>query len=921
MQYILTETNGISIFVTFDNNCAKLCALDDRMQLTSKSVTLKKTKASVLMTLCDAFERQHKITSEEVENAILAAHSTVSMCRDRINEACIELGFTRRCISAFQLDEGFSCRLAVSAPADSVLSDILEQEILFDDAGAVPGPVSTLGQKKYKYLPQANTQYHCLLLYGKGGLGKTTFLKQLMQGWRLHLGEVHYCALSVLLEEARTAPIMNRKHCGADITAAGCFGTSYSSYLFRHCGILRCDPTQTYTFLLDGLNELNDRNNSQNYDCVRQIFDEIAMLNVENVYVVLTTRSRTDQALLPHLGSIRTATLSGVHEDVPQIAVGSPEAVNALFRLPLFYQMYRRLHRQRKAIPDTRYAIWSMFHRNACEQDYTQKNMPADEMLYIYYIFLPMFAHFMESNRIDHITKTQAIRLIDKVQNSTAMQEICRNIINQIEEGRVRSQIWFLKTSQILYQSFRNIDYFITCSDDRITFLHQDIREYFAAFHVVWYLKSIRSAPLMTAFIPNFNLKSDVQKMVLDALGFISIKPSGKHLANPDVQTLRQKNGETLLALFGTSEPILASTDMEEIHAQIYQNLCLTFAAYSFTDHFMLHLPGTRYQITAPFCESLIRSKRFLSDYRYMLPLEERQMMIEVYAALIFYHRLQHNYSKCREIYEFCMEYLAADCAPYYIVKLRHQRGKALLYNSQDLLTGIQAVSQYYSEGEKCAEEIFSEAIEELESCLPYNMTANILGHLYSMPVKWITDHGLLKRDVCKAFSVYLQAYQEMTDPDYLLVRLGTELIYTARQMLGLLVKGHVCLRNQNPEPGSGCPLFVGEMSRETMEFAEEVLTHLTGQRYPFLDWIRGVVNLYFGHSEAAKQNFENEPDNAMTKIVALRLQQTDDEEVLREEIRDALLEAHKTAGQTVTCEHTDTMYYLMDAEMLGYTL
>ena len=917
MQYLFTDSYGTSVLISAEEKTIRLFTADESMQITSQSVEVKHATANVLQALCDAYVQQQKMTSEQLEEKIKIAHSTAARCRDAINQVFMELGFQDKCINGFQLAQGVTCTKLVTVSGADVPSGLLEQTILFQDAPKQKKRISTLSQAKYRYLPQKSTGYSCLLLYGTGGLGKTTFLKSLLDAWPDAMGDAFYCSLTALLEEAAASPILKQAHCGTQISRAGCTGKVHSSYLFRHCGLMQYEGSRTYTFLLDGLNELIDRSNSRTYDSIRQILDEIAMLNVPNVYVILTTRNPNDADILNKIWQIRTATLSGLREttDIAD-SIRSDEAMR-LLSLPLFYTMYQKLRKQKKAIPDSRYGLWYMFHRNACEQAYRNKNLPADEVLYRYYILLPMFAHFMEVNRTDYITKTQAIRLISKVQNSVGMQEICQSIINQIEGGRLRTQIQFLNTAQIIYRSFRNIAYFISFQEDRISFLHQEIREYFAAFHVVWFIKSIRFAPLSKTFLPNFNLRSDVQKLALEALGFLSQPPGSKNNAKPENQPIRQKNGERLLELFGTSEVIRASFDMEEIRSQIEQNLCLCHCAYSFTDHFMLQLPETRYTIMSPFCESLLHAKRFVSEYIRLFPTEDRQMMIDVYTGMIYYYRVHHHYGKCREIYDFCMEYLSEGCAPFYIRKLRHQLGKVLLYNSQDLLTGVVPESEYNPEHGYSAEDMFAKSLEVLESCLPYNMTANILGHLYAFPVKWITEHGLLKRDVCKAFLIYRDAYRDMTDPDYLLVRQGTELVYTARQMLGLLTKGYVHLRNQEPMEGDKCPLFAGDESRESMDFAAEVLTHLTGQSYPFLDWNRGVVNLYQNHTEAAMQNFENEKDNCMTQIIALAQHWEKDGDALREKLRDTLREIKKTAGETVICEHTDTAYYLLDAEKL----
>ena len=170
---------------------------------------------------------------------------------------------------------------------------------------------------------------------------------------------------------------------------------------------------------------------------------------------------------------------------------------------------------------------------------------------------------------------------------------------------------------------------------------------------------------------------------------------------------------------------------------------------------------------------------RFLTEHPSMLSTKERQSLLEVYTAMIQHYHLERDYAKCKDIYVFCMKYLADGCDSYYVRMVCHHHGKALLYNSQDLFTNQGVKSSYYTTQEKSAKEIFDESIELLKSCMPYNMTANILGNLYTSPVDWISENNLLERDVCAAFRIYREAYHDMTDPNYLYSRNGTEMVYT----------------------------------------------------------------------------------------------------------------------------------------------
>ena len=917
-SFILCKTEELG-----NDEVLVLIKLNDSKVPTDQIKHLKKSTKDIFLQLCDSFINNYTLSYIKLDQS----SATISKAIKFINEAFTDLGFTEGCLNGCRLIPGVTCIETVSVKISDIPpepSELYDQKLLFDNR--IKSISAVKGSKRFEFIPCLDSKYNYLVLYGDGGLGKTNFLKLLIRDWGKQRGPVYYCSLSTLLEEAITAPIPKELHCGSDISHAGNTGNFYTSYLFRYCRISKYSGRKC-TFLLDGFNELLEKNASHSYDFIQQILKEIAMLKLRDdsnsIYVIITTRNKNDITQLPSFyrsNKIKFATLSGVIDDKELLDIDATDEFKKLISRPLFYQLYKKFKPEdikKKSV----YEIWRTFHKEACRQEYANKNISADEALYIYYIILPLFAHFMETNRSESISRTQAIRLIDKIRNSPAIQESYQNVINSIERETYRSQIQFVKISQFFYDSLRNVGNFISYDKNSLKFKHQDIREYFAAFYIEWYLKSIHSAPLLLELIPNFNLKSTVQSLILDALNFQKLKNGNTDKIKEENKKIKAENDKLYYKIFRNSQILRASADLEEVHSQLYQNLCLTYVAYTFADHFMLHANEKRHNIISPFCESLMKCGRFLAEHPSMLSIKERQSLLEVYTAMIHYYRLKHDYVKCRYVYEFCMKYIADGCDNYYIRMIRHQHGKAMLYNSQDLFTGGEVKSNYYDVQEKSAKEIFDESIKILKSCLPYNMTANILGNLYATPVDWISKNHLLERDVCTAFRIYHDAYQDMKDSNYLYSRNGTEMIYTLRQLSALLIKGHVKLKNGEPTENGVCPLFNDDDDSETMNYAADVLDHIKGQNYPFVDWLRGAVQLYNGNTEMAKKVFENEKNNYMTKIVYLKNHWYEDEQSLRKSIEADLQRLVNNAHTTKICEYTDTSYLLLDAELLGYSI
>ena len=897
---------------------ARLTQLDSNLHPIDKSVDVCRALADIFLKRCEGFVRNEHYSYGDFNYS----YERINSARKEVNKAFRMLGFPSDCYSGSELCANVSCvplkdAVEIIEPILQTEEQLLNQEILFEQSEK---KLSILSPDMLQKVFSINQHAHCVFLYGEGGIGKTNLLKLLEKQGKSRSQSVYYCSLSTLLDDALLNPIRNSLHCGKDILRAGAFANGYTSHLFRYCEIQRFSIEQEYVFLLDGLNEMFDRNTNRTYECIQQILTEISMLHNAEIRLIISSRNVRDITKLPFSERIVSATLTGVLEKDDILQTGGTDESRRLLSKPLFFQLYRRLYRQNRTLPQTAFEIWSVFHMEASKQEYTKKNISKESALYTYFILLPLFAYYMESDHAEKLTRFQALRLMEQLSHSTIAQERSQFVVNQIVYQSSKQQFKPSQFPFIPFEALQNLENFVIYKkqSDSIEFRHQDIREYFAAFYIIWFLKSIKTIPLELCSIPNFNLKASIRKMVLSALNFEQRDSLSN--SSDNYGEYQRNHNERYAQLFPCIEDLSARTNLMEVHAQIQQNLSLAYIAHDFSDRFFLLVDQERYSIMAPLCESLMQSGRFLYDYPEILSDIERNVLLQVYATAMYHFHHERDYGKCREIYEFCRQYVISRHNNRYAIKIEHQRAKALLCCCQDIYTGHAMKSSFYEKPEfNDPKEMFHEAVEILRKCLPFNLSVNTLAHFYMYPVYWMQENKLIQRDPLKAFQIYKLLYDESNNRHYLYSQNGSDLSYTYRQMAGLLIKGYLRLVNGRLLPSDASPLVSQDDCRETMQYAEEILKHIDGHDYVHTDWLRGAIELFKGNIAQAQQFFMSDPNYLLTKIIYLIKHWSTDEEALTVSVQEDILQLKAVYNKTVRHDKTDACYLLEDAKLLGF--
>ncbi len=752
-----------------------------------------------------------------------------------------------------------------------------------------------------------------VFLFSPGGKGKTHFMKKIYKKLKFDpekSTKIHFCSLALLLQEAINNPIKPVAHCKGDLSRA----SEKTSYILRHESIFKMP--ESCVFFLDGFNELLDQNGSLTYNYVMQIISEINMLiDAPYTKLMISSREKNDSQFFEKLckSNFSFVELGGIFDDDIEKNDDITAEVKKMLSYPIFYNIYKKT-KDKKVFTSvsSKYSLWNSFHISSCKQSFENKNLLADSMLYLYYILLPCAAYWMESNRKTRISMKQCILIIDKIRNSLILQEFYANIINDIlftdKDGKTvkREEIQFNKISLIYYEGLRNLQDFIIFSDEEkyIEFKHQDIREYFAAFYIVSHINGIINTSVTHTLdmVPSFNLKTDVQNMIKEQF------------------ELKTEDGESFIRLFKKTTELYPSTSHEDIQLQLRENIIVSYTAHTLSDHFILHVNSALMSFLEPFVSSLLKHEKFFKNWNNTLTRQEKNAVIEILSAVIQYYRVDLDYEKCRRYYEFAENYLFEGAEPYYIKLITHQKAKALMYNSKDLYVCTSEKKSDWGNLDK--KEMFDESISLLYHCLPFNLSANLLGRVISTPRRWIKDNGLIERNVKKAFDVYRHALNEMTASENLFVLNGTELMYLIREMLFLLVKfyvyidenGEVQYYTEKKEFTDICNNF----SPSTLDFINQTLEMIEGQSYYLLDWIRGMAALLNKKYDVADRYFKSHENFHMTWIVRYLNGDKSYKEKIDAKLRE-LSENKPRKDDSYNPESCEDIYYYQDALQIGY--
>lgn len=633
----------------------------------------------------------------------------------------------------------------------------------------------------------SKTEYSHLILVDEGGMGKSTFLKALRNKMEGYFTGAFYVSLSTLLTSAYTNPVREEQY--------RLSSTNY--YIFREIRRIygrnienelnNSNNGEKILLLLDGYNELLERDNSEYHSFISILRDEIAGITqkyADKISVIIASRKTPEYAEIKsyqkcHLTGIPKKSIDSLiyHFDEQNIS----EEVKKLLVFPLYFKFFSQLKEAGdKKLPNTKYELFELLHRKSYIQTVERKDiMQKDLYLFTYFVMIPHLAKRMELLRDTSADRTEIFELINEL---CQKKQYAVRIISAVMGEDYTSLNLPDSPKPIMDFISSRFEFRDTEQKESFFFMHQELREYFAAFAVIYDLKTLEDAYEASAledYELEFNLKTGIQKHVLAAFEIEGDKT--------------EENYEKLFKAHKKRIVLKKKMPSDKLLGIITNEIRFAFAAFSLEDHFMLHLDNKTkvHEVIHPIAYFCTQNTELILS----IPLSDGTVnyLLDIFSGEAHYYR-NTDLSECRRYIECAKKICPPDHRKHVI--LNHQKAKALIQNAQNIYCKKNDQPDYY-ESKIAPDLLFKEGIELLEDCSRkyYNMSANLVCRMYSAPCMWMIDNGLIEINCKKAFDAVYHCFEKITTGYTQLS--GTELVYMAR-LLVLMMISHIQLDENN---------------------------------------------------------------------------------------------------------------------------
>ena len=818
------------------------------------------------------------------------------------------------------------------------LEDLYPQNIIGSD-GYVVEPAWDL-----KIIPEkliSGSYKEPVLLYAGGGMGKTQYTLQLYIKIKSTFRNVYRIPLTALLREPhiREVKLTDDPYTkGGRDYVTGRYNSYIMQYLKRDTpfgGSKKKNGGRTI-LILDGLNELIDQHDP--YDIYTAVLNEIrCFCQSPGCTVLITSRSKNDLQFLDDIEtslSFKKLVLSPIQHgntSATEIKDFNP-LIKELLAIPLFYKAYLNYSSKLKGEKKTagissKYQFLLLLYRASYQQNIENKDRTnTDLFTYLYIFLLPLIAYEQAVDRTDYSDLDDMKNLMEETKGAEpCIQEFAKELGIKVKQWPIAQP-----TIEDVLTLLQYIDVVQFDAEHGQIRFHQEWREFLASMYGITVIKTIQTAARLPKVIRSFNLPAVVQQTVVEELGL-----------NAPEET-RCARLTKLLAI--PEPPEYGELRYNKLKPKMYAAVMQLDAVFQLTDHFTIRLTDARRGIMDPWMRLLLKYSKSEDDFREWFDKTHRLALLSALAGAIRYHREKNEFKECTRYYQMAenlgLHEMEQDGLKGHIYRLlEHQRGKA------DILKGAYLINEKKNPaGAKVAEM----GIATLESVATVNMAANLLGCIYGTPNYWIRRSLGRQPDKLRAFQVYDASFKEMTRSTSRFTLKGTELAYTGRQELSLLLKGYIQI-------GEDGKLYLNTEyeppTEKTLQLAETILQHLEGEDLPFFNWLRGMARLWRIYRNEIDQKdtsrdpllldqamdlFDLEKDNYMRRLLFVsgalnrhdRGRRNDTPatstknaktagEIEKEKLDSKLNEYLDNMGNQKDPEKTDTGYLIEDAKQL----
>lgn len=820
------------------------------------------------------------------------------------------------------------------------------------------GKDDCIKQVRKEFLGSYNTK---MLLTGTGGIGKTNLMRLIVLAatdfittYRINLPNLLMYSCSHEINSSQLAQ-------GNTVSHGGKTDQGYTTYITQFLK-LKEFPQKDCLFLFDGLNELEDMSSNRTAALIDRLYKEIKDICSDISYrVIVSTRyKKTADRRLSNIAfqEYRPDPLTISESEFDDLfADGTSEQnkkmILELLSLPLYYNLYQKYFKKdtkdddkkendvRIILPDSPFNLMKCFYAAKAKDVINKNGQDGFALRSLYFLILPLLAHEMHKLRVLSLTTAQAERIITGLNNVPGnilaeMINYCTKnatdwiksenepdlAVKQAEEfgiPSVMSQGESIRTIDTVINEACNSD--IICYEEnegigRISFSHQEWRDFLGAYYVINYLniqkkrydadRAIDREFACEPLFPVFNLPTYVQKTISDVFHFYPAENDDAKDTD-DVKerraALNYEKGKVFKEFFALKTEMPHNNNTIDI---IESSMTRLFTAFELYDHFMLHHYKNMYELAEPFYTNII-APLCTNDQDLTHIFTNKDVCLRYcksVAALMECARRAGEFSFVYELHDTVMisfkinKYKSSRLGEHMLTYriLQHQYAKAYLFESVKKI----------SEGDTVQGSVqFRNAVRLLDENSTCNMSANLLGCMYATPCRFLTENTAIVRDPVKAAEIYDKAFSAMTSKA-IAPLLGTELLYTGMQYVNLMSKGYV---RYTELPDGNCKWRANTNDllpdKATLLQMKKILDQLEGQDYSFLNWNRAMLLIY---SEILQIDLGDGKDTKTRLETAADLLLSESNNIMTMTIRLANVIApdYWPEGQSIYCQKND---------------
>ena len=330
-----------------------------------------------------------------------------------------------------------------------------------------------------------------IMLTGEGGMGKTISLLKTTEYLLQNGINAIYVPLSKIDRETPLDLYLERNVCGGN--------QNIWEYLKYTMSSAASDKDTTIVLLLDGINEI-----PLDYveDFIKKSIKDVYIDSYKGVQLIMTSRWFDSQNMNRFQNNVITLEMQPLDESAINkylensgLPAASPELLSVL-STPLLLTLYADVEKHREKYqqisgielednPDTAGKILGNFFQTQLYRAAEEANFDREAHLVLLEYWLPSVAFKMVENNSMKISEDDVWNCVDELEDSVRFEWYRKDRLRRLIQGRGSFD------ADSLINLAVNSLHFLHMTDNSYEFLHQNFRDYFAAYHIATEIKAL----------------------------------------------------------------------------------------------------------------------------------------------------------------------------------------------------------------------------------------------------------------------------------------------------------------------------------------------------------------------------------------------------------------------------------------------